>query len=132
MMLFSYLAAILIITLINVQDVTSASYSNCRLMKGDVLLYHRRIKQEMTKHYSLHFASYPEILLDKRSVKNIPVISCILCKDQNVKKSVQPESECKIIGGGIGHIFAKFAISSSTYNGYDYDIKIYGQKKLVL
>ncbi|KAB0802018.1 hypothetical protein PPYR_04204 [Photinus pyralis] len=131
MMLFPYFLAI-IITIIKVQDATSASYSNCRLMKGDVLLYHRRIKEDVTKHYSLHFASFPEILLDKRSFRNIPVISCIMCKDQSLKKALEPESECKVIGGGIGHTFVKFVLTSSRYHGFDYDIKIYGQKKLII
>ncbi|KAF5275838.1 hypothetical protein FQR65_LT04076 [Abscondita terminalis] len=124
-MIIFYVALLLAINFF--QDAACASLNNCRLLRGDVLLYHRRIKQDITKHVSVQFASYPEILLDK---PRLNVITCISCKDMNLKKKDSPESECKIISGGIGHTFVKFAITSSRNYGHDFDIKVYGQRNL--
>ncbi|KAK4881635.1 hypothetical protein RN001_004954 [Aquatica leii] len=121
-MVVTYLALLVVINFF--QNAVFASFNNCRLLKGDVLLYHRRIKQDTTKHINIQFASYPEILLDK---PGLTVISCIACKDMSLKKKDIPESECKIIAGGIGHTFVKFALSSSRNYGHDFDIKVHSK-----
>ncbi|KAF5289633.1 hypothetical protein FQA39_LY14991 [Lamprigera yunnana] len=123
-MIVVYYIAILIV-FNKFQLATLASINNCRVLKGDVLLYHRRVKEDSTKRFRLNFISYPEILLDKHKFS---VISCIMCKDLNIIKKEMKESECKIISGGVGYTFAKFAMSSTKHYGYDYDIKIYGQR----
>lgn len=86
--------------------------------------------QGPSRRFSLQLVSFPEVLIDIRHPKDSKVISCILCKDLLENATSITDSECRIFAGGIGHTFVKFCISSSPRNGYDYDIKIYGQDRI--
>lgn len=88
-------------------------------------LYRRRVQQQGGPLLYVETVRYPDIVIDRKDLRNPQVITCIQCKDLN--QSDPEGSQCKIVAGGVGYTFVKFKIIAQPHHGFVYDISVYGQ-----